>query len=169
MKAVLLGLLLSVCAAAHGQTEDETEVLGTVDSFFTALREARGEDAAALFSSSAMDQVELTFESIREGIEEEDESVLLRIGSAGYSALPSEIREWSVREYLSETLELPIMSGRYTPLAMLVDSIEVQGRRALVFITFENRAGTSFPQQAVLVQEDGRWLVEAFLGMTSFP
>jgi hypothetical protein len=166
---VLLGLLLSVCAAAAGQTEDETAVLGTVESFFAALREARGSDAASLYSSSAMDQVELTFDSIREGIEKEDESVLLRLGSAGYSAPPSEIRDWNAGEYLSATLELPIMSGRYTPLAMRVDSMDIQGRRALVFITFENRTGASFPQQAVLVREDDQWFVEAFLGMTSFP
>ncbi len=169
MKVVLLGFLLLVCASAPGQTDDEAAVIYAVNSLFTALSEARGADAAVLYSSTAMDQVRLSFESIRRGIEREDESVLLRLSSAGYSAQPSEILGWTLSEYLAATLELPIMSGRYTPLVMRVDSVDVQGRRALVFITFENRAGAAFPQQAVLVQEDGRWLVEAFLGMGSFP
>ncbi len=169
MKAVLAAVLLTVCAAASAQSEAEEAVLQVVEEFFSALKEARGDEAAALYSETAMQQVELTFQSIRDGIRRSDESVLLRIQSAGYQATSQDIRNWNARQYLAETLKLPMMVGRYTPFSMTVDSISVQGRRALVQLTFENSIGTSIEQMAVLVMEDRSWLVESFMGMTSFP
>lgn len=170
MKAVLFSVLLTLSVTLSGQPEEEElTVLSAVESFFAALREARGEDAAALYSEAAMDQVDLTFQSIREGIRRNDESVLLRLSSAGYQAEAGVIRDWTAVEYLSETLKLPIMSGRFTPLSMSVDSIRIDGRRADVYITFENAAGVRMAQQAVFVREDDRWLAESFMGMTSFP
>jgi len=169
LKAVLLFVLLTSFSAVFGQSEEELAVQTAVESFFAALREARGEDAAALYSEAAMSQVDLTFQSIREGIRRNDESVLLRLETAGYQAEAGDIRGWSTVEYLTATLELPIMYGRYTPFTMTVDSISVQGRRADVFIMFENMAGTMMAQQAVFVREDDMWLAESFMGMTSFP
>lgn len=169
MKAVLVVLLLTLCAAVFGQSEEELAVQETVESFFSALQEARGEDAAALYSETAMLQVDLTFQSIREGIRRNDESVLLRLRTAGYQAESADIRGWTTLEYLTETLKLPIMFGRYTPFTMTVDSIRVQGRRADAFLTFENAAGTLIAQQAFFVREDDLWLAESFMGMTSFP
>ncbi len=169
MKAMLVAVLLTVCAAASGQTEEESVVLGTIEGFFAALREARGEDAAALYSTIAMEQVEITFQSILEGIRRNDESVILRLQSAGYQAEPQEIRGWTTREYLARTLSLPIMFGRYTPFSMQVDSISIQDRRATILLRFENAFGTVIEQQATMVREDDAWLVESFMGMTSFP
>jgi len=169
LKAVLAVLLLTSCAAVFGQSEEEMAVQETVESFFAALQEAKGEEAAALYSQSAMLQVDLTFQSIREGIRRNDESVLLRLRTAGYQAESGDIRGWTTLEYLTETLRLPMMFGRYTPFTMTVDSIRVQGRRADVFLTFENTAGILMEQQACFVREDGRWLAESFMGMTSFP
>ncbi|MFO7627834.1 MAG: hypothetical protein R6V62_11300 [Candidatus Fermentibacteraceae bacterium] len=169
MKAVLSVMLLTSCAAVFGQSEEELAVQTTVESFFAALQEARGEDAAALYSETAMLQVDLTFQSIREGIRRNDESVLLRLRTAGYQAESGDIRDWTTVEYLTQTIELPMMFGRYTPFTMTVDSIRVQGRRAEAFLTFENTAGIQMGQQAVFVQEDDLWLAESFMGMTSFP
>lgn len=170
MKAVLFSVLLISSVALFGQPgEEELAVQTTVESFFAALGEARGDDAAAFYSETAIDQVDLTFQSIREGIRRNDESVLLRLGTAGYQAEAGDIRNWTTAEYLARTLELPIMSGRYTPFTMTVDSILIQGRRADVFLTFENAAGFRMAQQAVFVREDDRWLAESFMGMTSFP
>jgi len=169
LKAVLFIVLLSLCAAVFGQSEEELAVRATVESFFAALKEARGEDAAALYSEAAMLQVDMTFQSIREGIRRNDESVLLRLRTAGYQAESADIRDWTTIEYLTETIKLPIMFGRYTPFTMFVDSILVQGRRAEVFLTFENPTGIRMGQQAVFVWEDDLWLAESFLGMTSFP
>lgn len=169
MKAVLVAVLLSLCAAVFGQSEEELAVQATVESFFAALKEARGDDAAALYSETAMLQVDLTFQSIREGIRRNDESVLLRLRTAGYQAESGDIRGWTTSEYLTETLNLPIMFGRYTPFTMTVDSILVQGRQADVFLTFENAVGIQMGQQAVFVWENDLWLAESFMGMTSFP
>lgn len=169
MKAVLVVVLLTSYAAVFGQSEDELAVLATVESFFAALQEARGEDAAALYSETAMLQVDLTFQSIREGIRRNDESVLLRLRTAGYQAESADIRGWTTLEYLTETLKLPMMFGRYTPFTMTVDSIRIQARRAEVFLSFENASGVLMTQQACFVREDGRWLAESFMGMTSFP
>lgn len=169
MKAVLAVMILSVCSAVLAQSEEELAVQTTVESFFAALQEARGEDAAALYSETAMLQVDLTFQSIREGIRRNDESVLLRLQTAGYQAGSEDIRGWSTSEYLTETLKLPMMFGRYTPFTMTVDSIRVQGRRAEAFLTFVNATGTPMAQLAVFVRENDLWLAESFMGMTSFP
>jgi hypothetical protein len=169
LKAVLVVLLLSSCTAVFAQSEEELAVETTVEAFFAALKEARGEDAAALYSETAMLQVDLTFQSIREGIRRNDESVLLRLQTAGYQAESEDIRGWSTSEYLTETLKLPMMFGRYTPFTMTVDSIRVQGRRADAFLTFVNASGTPMTQQAVFVWENDLWLAESFMGMTSFP
>jgi hypothetical protein len=183
VKAVLIAVLLTIFAVVFGQSNDEpadeaivsersTEELAVeaaLRSFFDALREARGEDAAQFYSSAALAQVDYTFQTIREGIRRADEATLTRLQTAGYQAGTQAIRNWSTREYLAETLKLPMMFGRYTPFTMEILSIEVQGRRATVQVLFENTAGVVIEQQAVVVRESDAWLIENFMGMTSFP
>lgn len=169
MKAVLAAVLLALWLPAFGQSEEETAVRQTVEQLFSALLEARGEDAAELYSSAAMEQVEYTFQAIREGIRRADEAVLFRLQRAGYQAGTQEIRGWTTREYLAETLKLPMMYARYAPFQMEIVSVEVRGRRATVQIEFENQAGIILEQVAVVVREGNAWLVESFMGMTTFP
>ena len=167
---VLLLLMFFLFGFAHGEdAESDSLVRSTVAVFMSALQTGDGLAASDLFSSQALDQVEVMLVTIKQNLDRDPESTIRRLNGVGYSVELEYAEGWETIDYLSATLSLPMMTSRYTLYELEIDSVTVDGRDALVDMVFRTATGVEIPQQAVLVYEDDVWKVSNFMGITAFP
>ncbi len=167
---VLVLLTVLVVAVSYGEdAESDSLIRITVSDFMSALQAGEGAVASEFFSSDAMGQVEVMLVSVKHNLDSDPEAALRRLNGVGYAIELDVAEDWETREYLSATLSLPMMAARYAPYELEVDSIEVDGRDALVGMIFRTTTGVEIPQQAVMVYEEDTWKVTSFMGITAFP
>ena len=98
-----------------------------------------------------------------------DDATLSRLIAAGYTATLDEIDDWSPMEYLTSTIELPIMKARYSLYEMQVGDYSVNGHDLEIPLVFSTSTGLELQYQATLRKEDNQWKVTSFMGLNSFP
>ncbi|MCK5786462.1 MAG: hypothetical protein KAH54_07875 [Candidatus Sabulitectum sp.] len=168
--SVLLLLMFFLVGVAHGEdAESDSLIRSTVTVFMSALQTGDGLAASGLFSSQALDQVEVMLVTVKQNLDRDPESTIRRLNGAGYSVELEYAEDWETIDYLSATLSLPMMTARYTLYELEIDSVFVDGRDALVDMVFRTATGVEIPQQAVLVYEDDTWKISNFMGITAFP
>ena len=167
-RALFVAMLVFSIAGAQDAPVDSL-IAGNLMEFMAALQEGRGQDAAQMFSQSALSQVEAMLNTVKQSAGSDSEATVRRLQSAGYEIDEQGIRRWQVFDYLSQTLSLPMITARYLPYEMEVVSIEVSGRSASVELVFRTSTGTEIPQEALLSFENDSWRVSSFMGITAFP
>lgn len=165
---LILALIFSATVLA-ADAESDSLIRAEVSLFMTALQTGDGETASSLFSSSALTQVDAMLNTIKQSLDNDPEGTVRRLVSAGYTVDEDAVKDWETLDYLSQTLSLPMISARYIPYQMVVDSVLVDGRSATVVMGFSTASGTMIPQQALMSLEDGEWKISSFMGITAFP
>ncbi|MCK5034300.1 MAG: hypothetical protein KAS73_00280 [Candidatus Sabulitectum sp.] len=167
---VLVLLAVLITAVSYGEdAESDSLIRVVVTDFMSALQTGEGSAASEYFSSNALDQVEVMLVSIKHNIDNDPEAAMRRLNGVGYAIELDVAEDWETKEYLSATLSLPMMAARYAPYELEVNSIEVDGRDALVEMVFRTTTGVEIPQQAVLIYEGDTWKICSFMGITAFP
>ncbi len=167
---VCLQLVFLLAGFAYGDdAESDSLIRITVNSFMQALQTGDGSAASDLFSNQAMEQVGVMLVSIKQNLDRDPEAVLRRLNGAGYSVDLVAAEDWDTKEYISATLSLPMITARYAPYELEINTVTLDGRSAMVDMIFRTVNGTEIPQQAVLAYEDDGWLVTNFMGITAFP
>ncbi len=171
MRKIVLLVVLAVFSGTSAADDAETDSLvrAGVEQFMQALQSGDGPVAAELFSTEALDQVEAMLNTIKQSLRSDPEGTLRRLASAGYRIELETARNWDPVDYLAQTLSLPMISARYTPYELKIDTVIVDRRRATVEMTFQTASGAEIPQQALLDYEEDRWKVTSFMGITAFP
>lgn len=167
--AVLFVLVFVVSVAIAQDLEADSLVRGQVQAFMDALQSGDGETAASMFSSIALQQVEVMLNTIKQSLDRDPEGTMSRLSSAGYSVELAEAERWETEVYLAQTLSLPMISARYTPYEMTVEEVLIDGRTATVQMIFSTASGAQIPQQAILTWENDVWKISNFMGITAFP
>ena len=62
-----------------------------------------------------------------------------------------------------------MISARYVPYELEIDSVAIDDESATVQMTFRTASGTEIPQQALMTLENDVWKVTSFMGITAFP
>lgn len=171
MRRLVLALVVFLLAGiAYGEdAESDSLIRLTIDDFMYALQAGEGSVASEMFSTQALDQVEVMLVSIKHNLDSDPETTLRRLNGAGYTIELGAAEDWETEEYLSATLSLPMITARYAPYELEISSIAVDGRDAIVDMVFRTPTGVEIPQQAVMTYEDDRWKVSSFMGITAFP
>ncbi len=171
MRNLVLLVFLAFFAGSSAGADAETDSLvrAGVEQFMDALQSGEGPVAAELFSTEAMAQVEAMLNTIKQSLRSDPEGTLRRLTSAGYQIELETARNWDPVDYLAQTLSLPMISARYIPYELRIDTVMVDRRRATVEMIFETASGAEIPQQALLDYEDDQWKVTSFMGITAFP
>lgn len=167
---VLVLLTVLIATVSYGEdAEADSLIRVVVSDFMSALQAGEGSVASEYFSSNALDQVQVMLVSIKHNIDSDPEAAMRRLNGVGYAIELDAAEDWETKEYLSATLSLPMIAARYAPYELEVNSIEVDGRDALVEMVFRTTTGVEIPQQAVLIYEGDTWKVSSFMGITAFP
>ncbi len=164
----VLGLVLAGFAYG-GDSESDSLIRLTVSDFMSALQAGDGSVSSEMFSSQAMDQVEVMLVSIKQNLDRDPEAALRRLNGVGYSIEQEAAEDWETEDYLSATLSLPMIAARYALYELEISSVTVDSRDAVVDMIFRTAAGVEIPQQAVMIYENGNWKVTSFMGITAFP
>jgi hypothetical protein len=157
------------------QVEAETEVVipgqptAVLESFFLALKNGDSYMVSQLISQDGLEAVGVMLDALKENLDNDPDGVMARLTAAGYSATIDEVEDWSAIEYLSATVELPVMKARYAMYEMRVNDFSVNGDRLQVPITFITSSGVELPFQAEMVKVRNDWRVSTFMGLSSFP
>jgi len=162
-------VLVSAGTVFSADAEADSLIRAGIGQFMEALQTGDGETASALFSSEAMNQVEAMLNTIKQSLNGDPEGTIRRLISTGYQVDRDMVEDWEPADYLSQTLSLPMISARYIPYQMQIDSVLVNGRSATVDMIFQTASGAQIPQQALMSLEDGVWKVSSFMGITAFP
>ena len=167
---VFLQLVFLLAGFAIGDVaESDSLIRTTVTSFMNALQTGDGIVASDLFSAQAMEQVEVMLVSIKQNLDRDPEATLRRLNGAGYSIDLAAAENWDIKEYISATLSLPMITARYAPYELEINAITLDDRSAIVDMIFRTANGTEIPQQAVLEFENDVWMITNFMGITAFP
>jgi hypothetical protein len=167
MRVPLCGLLPTlILATAFAQGDDPTIPAGLL---FDALRNGDSVAVDTLVSSEAVDMVEDNLSVLKSQLRSDQEATMLRLTSAGYTATTEEILHWDARDYLENTVVLPIMMARYAPYSMEITGMEIDRDAAVLQILFSTQSGVSIPSEISLLRERGVWRVSNFMGLSSFP
>lgn len=154
--------------------EDEEPVVpsqptAVLQAFFQALRTGDSYMISQLISDDGLESVDVMLEILKESLDDDQEAVMTRLSSAGYSATADEVEDWSAMEYLMATVELPVMKSRYAMYEMQISDFAVSGDRLQVPITFITASGVELPFQAEMMKVRDNWKVSTFMGLSSFP
>jgi len=168
--SVFTMLVLLVAGLAFGNdAESDSLVRLTVNSFMNALQSGDGMSAATMFSSQAMNQVDVMLATVKQNLSRDPETTIGHLMDVGYSVEFEVAKDWETEEYLAATLSLPMMSARYVPYEIEISAVTMDNRNAVVDMVFRTATGVEIPQQAVLLLEDDMWKVTSFMGITAFP
>ncbi len=167
--AVPIMLLLTAAGASAQNAQADSLVREGVVLFMSALQEGDGDTAASMFSSQALAQVEVMLNTVKQSLDRDPEGTMRRLVNAGYTVDEEAAEDWEPADYLAQTLSLPMISARYTPYTLEIDSVAINGRSATVQMTFSTASGNQIPQQAMLTLEDDAWKISSFMGITAFP
>ena len=166
----LIGVVIIFsCGAIAEDAVLDSLVRVEVNLFMEALKSGQGEIAAAMFSSSAYETVELMLGSLKQSYDDNPEVTLRRLSGSGYSIEAEQIEDWEKEAYLEATLSLPMISARYAPYEISIDTVQLDNREALVQMVFTTVTGVEIPQEAILIFEDDNWKISSFMGITAFP
>lgn len=166
----LLAVLLVFSGIAFSDdAEADSLIRSEISVFMAALQSGDGVKASDMFSSQAMVQVDAMLNTIKQSIDRDPDGTIRRLTSAGYAVDNDSVEHWSSSDYLSQTLSLPMISARYTPYELSIDTVVIDGRTATVEMSFQTASGTEIPQQALMAYEDDTWKVSSFMGITAFP
>lgn len=169
-RLVLVLPVVLLAGFAYGQSAQADSLIRlTVVDFMAALQTGDGLGATELFSIQALDQVDLMLVSVKQNLDNDPEAALHRLNSVGYIIELEAAEDWEIKEYLSATLSLPMMTARYAPYELDIVSVSIDNRDAMVDMIFRTASGVEIPQQSVLIYEDDRWLITSFMGITAFP
>lgn len=166
----LLGIaFIIVGISLADDAESDSLVRVGVTQFMQALQSGNGEIAATMFSSQAIGQVEVMLNTIKQSLDRDPEGTMRRLNNAGYDIDSEAAEDWEPEVYLAQTLSLPMISARYVPYQLEIDSVEIEGRSATVQMIFRTSSGSEIPQQALMTLEDEVWKITSFMGITAFP
>ncbi len=168
LAVLLITLILSGAALAEDAVADSLVRVG-IAQFMQALQTGDGETAATMFSSGAVDQVEVMLNTIKQSLDRDPQGTMRRLTNAGYAIDLEAAEDWEPESYLAQTLSLPMISARYVPYELEIDSIAINDRTATVQMIFRTANGAEIPQQAVMTLEDDAWKITNFMGITAFP
>lgn len=168
LAALVVFLIFAGPALAEDAEADSLVRIG-ITAFMQALQTGDGETAATMFSSQAIDQVEVMLNTIKQSLDRDPEGTMRRLGNAGYDIDAETAEDWEPEIYLAQTLSLPMISARYVPYELEIDSVMIDGRSATVQMIFRTASGAEIPQQAVMTLENDVWKVTNFMGITAFP
>ncbi len=134
--------------------------------FFQSLKTGDSFMISQLISSDGLDEIEVMLEILKENL---DNTTMSRLTTAGYTATADEIDDWSPMDYLTSTIELPVMNARYALYEMQIGDYSNHGDELIIPMVFRTASGVELPYQAALVKEDDQWKVTNFMGLNSFP
>ena len=166
---VLVTVLVFSGIGMAQDTQADSLIRIGITEFMVALQTGDGDSAASMFSSEAIDQVEVMLNTIKQSLDRDPEGTLRRLNNAGYDIDNEAAEDWEVEVYLAQTLSLPMISARYVLYELEIDSVVVDDHSATVQMIFRTAAGVEIPQQAVMSMEDSIWKVTNFMGITAFP
>jgi len=153
--------------------EEEVQVPGqpgaVVTAFFEALRTGDGYMVSQLISEEGLESIDIMLNILKQNLDDDPEAVMSRLTGAGYTATADEVEDWSPMEYLTSTVELPVMKARYSIYRMEIGEYTVNGDRISVPLTFITSSGVELPFQAELVKVRDDWRISTFMGLSSFP
>ena len=167
--AVLFFTLVITGAALAQNAEADSLVRTGITQFMEALQTGDGDAAAAMFSSQAVAQVEVMLNTIKQSLDRDPQGTMRRLNNAGYLIDLEGAEDWEPEVYLAQTLSLPMISARYVPSELEIDSVAIDDESATVQMTFRTASGTEIPQQALMTLENDVWKVTSFMGITAFP
>ena len=167
--AVLFFTLVITGAALAQNAEADSLVRTGITQFMEALQTGDGDAAAAMFSSQAVAQVEVMLNTIKQSLDRDPQGTMRRLNNAGYLIDLEGAEDWEPEVYLAQTLSLPMISARYVPYELEIDSVAIDDESATVQMTFRTASGTEIPQQALMTLENDVWKVTSFMGITAFP
>ncbi|MCK5131612.1 MAG: hypothetical protein KAR40_05610 [Candidatus Sabulitectum sp.] len=172
-RSVLFLLVFLLSGFAYGDDDNDAEsdslIRSIIDDFMSALQAGDGLTASELFSSQAMEQVEVMLVSVKQNLDRDPEAALRRLNGAGYTIELKAAEDWEIKDYLSATLSLPMITARYAPYELEINSVTLEAGSALVDMIFRTATGVEIPQQAVMTYEDDNWMITSFMGITAFP
>jgi hypothetical protein len=160
-------LLAGIAFAVEGDAD--SLVRSGIVEFMSTLQSGDGQAASQMFSEVALVQVEAMLNSIKQNLDREPEATINRLNGTGYSIDLENAENWETQDYLSATLSLPVITARYAPYEMEIDSVTVDGREAVIDLIFRTPAGVEIPQQAIMILENDIWRVASSMGITAFP
>ncbi len=167
---ILMALVLISFSLANADDSEPDSLIRTgVHQFMSALQTGDGPEAAEMFSIEALEQVDVMLVSIKQSLDRDPEATIRRLNGVGYSVELEVAEDWELEDYLSATLSLPMISARYAPYELEIDSVLIDGRSAVVEMIFLTSSGAEIPQQAVMAYEDDIWKITNFMGITAFP
>ncbi|MCK4806612.1 MAG: hypothetical protein KAT09_03150 [Candidatus Aegiribacteria sp.] len=140
-----------------------------LQEFFQALKTGDTFMISQLISSDGLDGIEVMLEILKENLDDNEETIMSRLTTAGYTVTADEIDDWSPIEYLTNTIVLPVMKARYAFYEMQIGDYSDHGSELIIPLVFRTTSGVELPYQAVLVKEDNQWRVTDFMGLNSFP
>lgn len=140
-----------------------------ITAFFESLRTGDGYMVSQLISREGLERIEVMLDVLKRNLDDDPDAVMSRLSGAGYTATADEVEDWSPMEYLTATVELPVMKARYSMYSMEIGEYEVRGDRIIVPLTFTMSSGVELPFQAELVKVRNDWRVSDFMGLSSFP
>jgi len=167
VSTVLVFLIAGFVQADNAESDSLVRL--TVSDFMLALQSGDGPTASAMFSSHAMDQVDVMLVTVKQNLSRDPETTMSHLMNVGYAVELKEAEDWKTEDYLAATLSLPVMSARYVPYEIEISAVTLDNRNAVVDMVFRTAAGVEIPQQAVLSFEDDVWKVTSFMGITAFP
>jgi len=156
-------------------TEEPEEVripgqpTAVLESFFQALRTGDSLMVSALISDEGLESIGIMLDILKENLDDDPETVMSRLSSAGYQATADQVDDWSPMEYLTATVVLPIMKARYSMYDMNIGDFTISGDRLQVPLVFTTASGVELPFEAELVKQRDDWKVTTFMGLSSFP
>jgi len=167
--AVLIIVLVITGTSLADDANADSLVRVAVGEFMDALQTGDGETAAAMFSSHAVDQVEVMLNTIKQSLDRDPDGTMRRLLNAGYTIDEDGAEDWEPVIYLAQTLALPMISARYIPYQLEIDTVVIDDEQATVQMIFRTSSGAEIPQQALMTLEDDQWKVTSFMGITAFP
>lgn len=140
-----------------------------LESFFQALRTGDSLMVSALISDEGLESIGIMLDILKENLDDDPETVMSRLSSAGYQATADQVDDWSPMDYLTATVVLPIMKARYSMYEMSIGDFTISGDRLKVPLVFTTASGVELPFEAELVRQRDDWKVSTFMGLSSFP
>lgn len=167
--AIIWVIVISTSVAFAEDGAQDSLIRVEVNLFMEALKTGQGDVAASMFSSSAYETVDLMLGSLKRSYNDNPEVTLRRLSGSGYTIAAEEIEDWEKEAYLAATLSLPMISARYLPYEISIDTVQLDNREALVQMVFTTATGVEIPQEATLSFEEDYWRISSFMGITAFP
>ncbi|MCD4776977.1 MAG: hypothetical protein K8S15_13115 [Candidatus Aegiribacteria sp.] len=140
-----------------------------LQEFFLALKEGNSFMLSQLISNDGLEEIDIMLDILNENIKDNEESTLSRLTAAGYTATADEIDDWSALDYLTTTMELPVMKARYSLYEMQIGEYSSNGDDLVIPLIFSTASGMELPYNAVLTEDNNQWKVTNFMGLNSFP